>query len=254
MVQGAGAVADRFYCPGLWVGSRATLIGDEAKHLARVRRVGVGERVELFDGQGKVAEAEVTEVGRDRVELAILTEGPGGRDLDGSLILATAVPKGDRFDWLVEKATELGVTRLVPILTERSVVDPRAAKLERLRRLVIEACKQSGRSRLMELSEPRGWDEWLRFGNDSGEMRLVAHPGGVKLPELQGKSPVTIAIGPEGGFTHAEIAAAQQAGYQRIGLGPTILRVETAALVACALVSASLEAAVGGAQPTEISR
>jgi 16S rRNA (uracil1498-N3)-methyltransferase len=234
MTRGAGALADRFYCPGPWVGSRATLVGDEAKHLARVRRVGVGDRVELFDGCGRIAEAEVAEIGRDRVELAIVTEGPGGRNLDGTLILATAVPKGDRFDWLIEKATELGVTRLVPILTERSVVDPRAGKLDRLRRLIIEACKQSGRSRLMELSEPVGWDEWLRFGKVGMETLLVAHPGGGRFPEVKLGHGFTIAIGPEGGFTDAEIVAAEQAGYQRIGLGPTILRVETAALAACA--------------------
>jgi 16S rRNA (uracil1498-N3)-methyltransferase len=234
MTPGADALADRFYCPGPWVGSRATLVGDEAKHLARVRRVGVGDRVELFDGRGRIAEAEVAEIGRDRVELALLTEGPGGRDLDGSLILATAVPKGERFDWLIEKATELGVTRLVPILTERSVVDPRSSKLDRLRKLIIEACKQSGRSRLMELSEPVGWEEWLRFGKVGVETRLVAHPGGGRIPEVKAGYNVTIAIGPEGGFTDAEITGAEQAGYQRIGLGPTILRVETAALAACA--------------------
>jgi 16S rRNA (uracil1498-N3)-methyltransferase len=234
-------LADRFYCPGPWVDGRAMLIGDEAKHLSRVRRVGVGERVELFDGQGRIAEAEVAEIGRDRVDLAILTEGPGGRELNGRLILATAVPKGERFDWLVEKATELGVTQLVPILTERSVVDPRAGKLERLRRLIVEACKQSGRSRLMELEEPLGWDEWLRLGNVGVETRLVAHPGGGRIPEVKEGFNVTIAIGPEGGFTDAEIAAAEQAGYQGIGLGPTILRVETAALAACAGLLANLD-------------
>jgi 16S rRNA (uracil1498-N3)-methyltransferase len=234
-------LADRSYCPGPWVDGRAMLIGDEAKHLSRVRRVGVGERVELFDGRGRIAEAEVAEIGRDRVELAILTEGPGGRELDGRLILATAVPKGERFDWLVEKATELGVTRLVPILTERSVVDPRAGKLERLRRLIVEACKQSGRSSLMELDDPVDWDEWLRFGNVGVETRLVAHPGGGRIPEVEGGLNVTIAIGPEGGFTDTEIAGAEQAGYQRIGLGPTILRVETAALAACAGLLANLD-------------
>jgi 16S rRNA (uracil1498-N3)-methyltransferase len=230
-------VGDLFYAPGPWMGGRVTLEGDEARHLARVRRVGVGETVELFDGLGNVASGAVIEIGRDRVEIAIADIRPGGRDLRGSLTLATAVPKGERFDWLVEKATELGVTRLVPLRTERSVVDPRAAKLERLRRVVVEACKQSGRSRLMEIGEAASWDEWLRTGSGA-ETRLIAHPGGTGLGAIRLEAGVVLAIGPEGGFTDGEVGAAKSAGYSAIGLGQTILRIETAALAACAVVVA----------------
>src|SRR4051812_23439804 len=142
-------MADRFYCPDPPVEGFLTLSGDEARHLIRVRRLGPGDVVEVFDGRGTALRAEVAGVGRDRVELAVRGGPLPDRVAPCLLTLATAVPKADRFDWLVEKATELGVARLVPLRTERSVVDPRATKLDRLRRAIIEAAKQCGRNRLM---------------------------------------------------------------------------------------------------------
>src|SRR5262249_14951791 len=122
-------MADRFYCPDPAVEGRFVLQGDEARHLGRVRRVGLGEVVELFDGRGFATRAKVAGLARDRVELIGQGEPLPDREARCRLTLASAVPKGERFDWLVEKATELGVARLVPLLTERSVVDPGAAKL-----------------------------------------------------------------------------------------------------------------------------
>jgi len=238
-------VSDRFYCPGPWSDGRAVLVGDEARHLARVRRVGVGARVALFDGRGRSATAEVVEVGRDRVGLTILSEGPAGRALAGPLVLATAVPKGERFDWLVEKATELGVSRLVPILAERSSVDPRGTKLDRLRRLVVEASKQSGRCRLMDIDEPTPLADWLGSGGEGLGSRYIAHPGASSIgayprPDLAGG--IVVAVGPEGGFTDDEVDRATRSGYRTIGLGPTTLRVETAAVATCAAVLAGADA------------
>ena len=159
-------MADRFYCPGPWPDGRAVLEGDEARHLARVRRVGVGESVAFFDGRGaRGHRPRSSRSGATGSTWPSSRTGCRGGTLRGGLILATAVPKGDRFDWLVEKATELGVTRLVPIRAERSSVDPRPAKLDRLRRLVVEACKQSGRSRLMEIAETVAWADWLGVGH-----------------------------------------------------------------------------------------
>ena len=114
---------DRFYCPKPPIDGLAVLEGDEARHLIRVRRVDVGEMVELFDGRGSAYRAKVSSLGRDRVELTITGLSGEGGVARLSLTLATAVPKGERFDWLVEKATELGVSRLIPLVTERSVVD-----------------------------------------------------------------------------------------------------------------------------------
>ena len=228
-------MADRFFCPDLPTVGSLTLEGDEAHHLARVRRIGPGTAVELFDGRGLAVRAEIRVLGRGRVELEVLPGSIPDRAPACALTLATAVPKGDRFDWLVEKATELGVARLVPIVTERSVVDPRAAKLDRLRRAIVEASKQSGRARLMELGPPTPWRDLVR--DDPTPVRLLAHPGGMSRRDTPADVPRAIlAIGPEGGFTDEEVATALEAGWRSIDLGPTVLRVETAALVGSALV------------------
>jgi 16S rRNA (uracil1498-N3)-methyltransferase len=227
-------LAERFYCPTLAPGGPAVLREDEARHLARVRRVEVGDVVELFDGRGLGCRAEVAKLHKDWVELHAGDPIPD-RQAPFRLTLATAVPKGERFDWLVEKATELGVARLVPILAGRSAVDPRGSKLERLRRVVVEACKQCGRNRLMELSEPIEWGAYLAA--EVASTRFVADPGApVRLGPIADPRdrPAALAIGPEGGFTTVEIEQAEQAGWRRRGLGPTILRIETAALAGSA--------------------
>src|SRR4051794_10846941 len=175
-LPGRTTLADRFYCPTPPVDGRSTLEGDEARHLIRVRRVEQGETVEVFDGRGSAYRAEVSVLGRDRVDLTILGSAPPGRRSGCRLTLATCVPKGDRFDWLVEKATELGVARLIPLVTDRSVVDPRSSKLDRLRRVVIEAAKQSNRDLLMDLDSPTPWSR-LVHSIEMG-VKLMAHPGG----------------------------------------------------------------------------
>ena len=232
-------MADRFFCPDSPVDGKVTLEGDEARHLARVRRVDVGECVELFDGAGSTHQAEVVALGRDRVDLVIRESSFRARPETGSLTLATAVPKGDRFDWLVEKATELGVARLVPIVTERSVVDPRSAKIDRLRRTIIEASKQSKRDWLMEIQSPVAVTRVFEGSVDP--VRLIAHPGAPGILatglDLAGKSAI-LAIGPEGGFTDSEVEWACSKGWLKVGLGRTVLRVETAGLAGCSTLLA----------------
>ena len=232
-------MADRFYCPGPWIDGQARLGTDEARHLSRVRRVEVGDRVALFDGLGRSAVAQVREIGREGVKLIIVEETVADRTPTGAIVLASAVPKGDRFDWLVEKATELGVTRLVPLVTERSVVDPRSAKLDRLRRLVIEASKQSGRNRLMDVDPPTPLAAWLGKAVEGVAAHYLADPSGGRLvddPRPRLVRGIAVMVGPEGGFSEAEVESAKLAGYRPITLGPTILRVETAALAACVAV------------------
>ena len=228
---------DRCYLPGFEVGRPCHLDGDEARHLARVRRVEVGAEVEVFDGRGRAAVARVVALGRDRVDLAPLRELAREREPRVRLTLATAIPKGDRFDWLVEKATELGVARVIPLITERSTVDPRSAKLDRLRRSVIEACKQSRRDDLMPIDDPVRWDRWLTGLGSATLHRLVAHPGGIDLsaapPVVEGGQ-VVVAIGPEGGFSDREVEQAGAAGCTLIGLTPSTLRIETAGLAVAA--------------------
>jgi 16S rRNA (uracil1498-N3)-methyltransferase len=181
------------------------------------------------------------------------------RELPFVLVVGVALPKGDRQKWLVEKLTELGASTLVPLITERGVAQPATSAIDRLQRTVIESSKQCGRNRLMTIAEPQRWSEWTRddcgFGiadcglpdqsairNSKSEIdvrRLVAHPGGSPLREidLRQPRPTQLAIGPEGGLTDTEVAAALAAGWQQVDLGLRILRVETAAIALAAAIS-----------------
>lgn len=241
----------RFFLPGLPAQGSVQLDGPEAHHLAHVLRLTAGQEVELFNGQGRSAAALISQVQKKAVQLELqsvrecIRSGP-------QLTLAVAVPKGDRFDWLVEKSVELGVARLVPLITSRSIVDPRDSKLDRLRQTVVAACKQSRQDFLMELAAPISWREYVAQIS-AGEKHWIAHPGGTPIGGLLSKlesKPITIAIGPEGGFSDEEVAAVVAAGASHVALGELILRVETAALVAATLIR--LGTVVD--QPSEASR
>jgi 16S rRNA (uracil1498-N3)-methyltransferase len=225
----------RFYSPPPLVAGRLVLAGPEAHHLTTVLRAAAGDTVELFDGQGRVASATVTAVRKRDVELLVdfVREEPRAVH---ALTIATAVPKGERFDWLVEKATELGVTRLVPLTTQRSSVDPRDSKLDRLRQLVVSAGKQSGRNWLLELAPVTPWEEFLR-GTATGQRVLIAAPGGRPWGEVMAETraaDTVVAIGPEGGWTDSELELARSVGAEIVSLGPHILRIETAVLAVAA--------------------
>ncbi len=233
-----------FYCPDPPRDGRFRLPSDEARHLTRVCRSTPGDRVQIFDGKGFATIALITEVGKDQAVL--VAEGPPLQELAPPcpLTLATAIPKGDRFDWLVEKATELGVSRLIPLITEHSIVNPRESKLDRLRRTIIEASKQSRRSRLMALDSPMSWIDLARSVEFSSAVRLLAQPGGLvpaHWPALGGQQAVILAIGPEGGFSPGEVEMAIDADWHSVRLSTTILRVETAGLAGAVAIMALCE-------------
>ncbi len=228
----------RFYCPDSPRQGRQRLAADEAHHLSRVCRLGIGDIVEVFDGRGFATRSEIATIGHGFVELTILAVLPEGVPCL-QLTLATAVPKGERFDWLVEKATELGVERLIPITTERSVVEPGEPKLDRLRRSIIEASKQSRRDRLMILDPPMEWAGVVQSAPPP--LRFLADPEGCPFaawPAIERGRSATLAVGPEGGFTSAERELAIQAGWVAICLGVNTLRIETAGLAGCAALLA----------------
>jgi 16S rRNA (uracil1498-N3)-methyltransferase len=247
-------VAERFFSPEAARSDRIRLQGDEARHLSRVRRLGPGDVVEVFDGQGFAVRARIAVVSANGVELEPLGAPLPDRAPFCRLTLATAVPKGERFDWLIEKATELGVGRLVPIVTERSVVEPREAKLGRLKRVIVEASKQCGRNRLMELDPPVRWAEWAPTA--AAGLRLLAHPEGIpaaRWPRPAPSDEVTLAIGPEGGFSEGEVESGRATGWQVVGLGPTVLRIETAALAGAAILLAHCEEPPQVQRPPDLS-
>lgn len=226
-------MSERFFSSKPITSDRVVLDGPEAHHLSHVMRAAPGERVTLFDGSGAEFVAEVIASKRSAVELHVLDRREVDRELPFPLEVGVALPKGDRQKWLVEKLTELGVTTLVPLVTERGVAQPTASAIERLQRTVIEASKQCGRNRLMQITEPRTWPDWIAAAPPADPCRrLVAHPGGRSLALINLATPqaTQLAIGPEGGLTDDEIASAVASDWQSIGLGPRTLRVETAAV------------------------
>lgn len=213
------------------------LDGSEAHHLLHVLRAKVGDRVGLFNGQGDEAIAELVNHCKRSAELRIIDCWTTPVK-PGELILATALPKGDRARWLVEKATELGVTRIIPLRTARSIVEPGEGKMDKLAQAAIAACKQSGRSRLPRLDPLTALSDVLREFSVAlpAQILLLADPRaernvGQLFESLGDGIQSTIAlIGPEGGFTVDEHSAAIAAGATLVRLGSHILRIETAAL------------------------
>src|SRR4051794_31403592 len=189
------SMSERFFSSNPITAERITLDGPEAHHLLHVMRATPGERVILFDGTGAEFIAIVEQLRRSEVELRIAERCTVDRELPFPLTVGVALPKGDRQKWLVEKLTELGVTTLVPLITERSVAQPSSGALDRLRRAVIEAAKQCGRNRLMALSTPQRWTQWLDEvehcppnrnpqSDIRNQGRFVAHLSGRPLNDL----------------------------------------------------------------------
>jgi 16S rRNA (uracil1498-N3)-methyltransferase len=223
-------MAERFYvncplAPGL-----VEVQGPEAHHLAAVCRVRPGDRVCLFNGDGREYPAEVTQVTRRSVLLRVTGVETPQRELGFPLEVAAPLPKGDRGQFLVEKLTELGATSFVPLRTRRSVVHPGETRIEKLHRYVIEASKQCGRNVLLRVEPLADWESYCRRGGLPA--RLLAHPGEMRLAGWGKRSMgMALAVGPEGGWAEEEIDWARAAGWHVVGLGPRILRVETAALM-----------------------
>lgn len=231
---------DRFFSPAFATGSTVELDESESHHLAHVLRHDAGDEVELFDGRGTAATARVERVRKRSVTVAITGDLRVDSPPTIELTLGVAAPKGDRLRWLVEKATELGVTSFVPIQCERSVVEPKEARLMKLEQTVLAACKQSGRNTAMSIAVPQTLADFLT--NAAPAPRLLATLGGEPIAHwghrnsASGTRKLFCAIGPEGGFTPHEESLATAAGAQEVSLGGAILRVETAAIAAAAIL------------------
>ncbi|RMF94238.1 MAG: 16S rRNA (uracil(1498)-N(3))-methyltransferase [Planctomycetota bacterium] len=242
-------MADRYFSPQRIADDASTveLTGGDAHHLSRVMRAQVGDSIVLFDGSGTEFDCRITAIAKRSVTLAVENRRHVDREASCRVVLASAIPKGDREHFLIEKAVELGAACFIPLLTTRSVVKP---KIERLERFVIEASKQCGRTRLMEIVPPMDWNTWLHSPLRPA-VCLIAHPRErLELPDDIWTTPeaaarsvcddspqaVGVCVGPEGGFTDAEVQAAIEAGCRPVDLGRRILRIETAALALLARV------------------
>ncbi|MCI0681511.1 MAG: 16S rRNA (uracil(1498)-N(3))-methyltransferase [Gemmataceae bacterium] len=232
-------MAARFYLNWQLQPGPVTVEGAEAHHLASVCRLRPGDVACLFNGDGCEYPARIVEVRRKAVLLEIQGVESPQRELPFVLEVAAPLPKGDRAQFLVEKLTELGATAFVPLDCERSVIHPREAKLEKLERYVIEASKQCGRNALMRVAAPAPWLDYAAQPG-SGDQRWLAHPSGAGLgPQVRPQAGIHVAVGPEGGFTDAEVNHGRDHGWELIGLGPRILRIETAALALAAWAALS---------------
>jgi 16S rRNA (uracil1498-N3)-methyltransferase len=237
-------MSQRYFVESPIATDRASLVSAEAHHLSHVMRAAVGDEVTLFDGVGAEFTARVAKIGRSSVDLEVLSRHEIDRELPFEIVMGVALPKGDRQRWLIEKCAELGVTRIVPLQTTRSVAQPVEQALERLRRTVIEASKQCGRNRLMTVAEPLRFDDYLS-GAPHDAMRLIAHPVPLEqasslhriFAEDASLAAYYLAVGPEGGFSDEETSAAASAGWQFVSLGSRILRIETAALALAAMIA-----------------
>ena len=235
------ATRHRLWLEALSPGS-LVLGGERAHYLRGVLRLGAGDELTIYAGDGQRARAVVKLVTPDTVELVVSdVERAPAAALD--LTVALPAPKGERADWAVEKLTELGVARIVWITTERTVVVPRGqSRAARWQRLAEAAAKQAGRAQTPRLDGPLPLDELLASPADR---RFLAHPGGAPLVhELAAAGDFASAIllvGPEGGFTAAEVLRARASGYIGVGLGLFTLRMETAVIAGASILSCAAQ-------------
>jgi len=220
-------------------GTRGLISGNAANHIARVLRLGVGDAVTLFDGRGGEYASRIEALKKDAVEVAVGEHTAIERESKLTLTLAQGISRGERMDLVMQKATELGVQRIVPLITKRSVVrlDPGQAqkKLQHWRGIVIASCEQCGRNRLPELAAPRDLHEFLGNDAETKATRVLLSPlGTLRIADLEPAQKLTVLIGPEGGLAPEEIEGALARGFIGVQLGPRILRTETAAIAALA--------------------
>jgi 16S rRNA (uracil1498-N3)-methyltransferase len=237
----------RFYVePPALEGDDVALAGGLAHRLSRVLRLRAGDEVVLFDGAGE-ALVRIERITPERVEAAVVERREGAREPHVAVHLYQCISKGERFEWLIEKATEVGVARFVPLVAARSVVKTSGDgnRLERWRRIAVEAAEQSGRGRVPAVEAPQRFTPALE---DARGVVLLPYEGagepapGVhavlneRIDELFALGEVSVFIGPEGGFEPAEVEQALAAGAAVVTMGERVLRSETAGLVAATLV------------------
>lgn len=228
-----------------------TLEGEEAHHALRVMRLRAGDECEVFDGAGQAARARIIATGGGSLTLGELRPLPAMPPVAG-ITLALAIPKGGNMDLIVQKAVELGVRRIVPLVSERTIVrlnaKEAAAKAAKWQRTALEACKQCGVNTLPVVEQPQSYASFLKR-EDIPALRLVC----AILPESRpmrevlesaraaGQDDAVLLIGPEGDFCPAEYTAAKESGFAPLSLGPIILRVETAVFMAVSSLRYALD-------------
>jgi len=213
---------------------------DAARHLVSVLRLKVGDAVCLFNGQGGEYSGEISAASPKAVTVRTRVHNPGDRESPLKTLLGIGISRGERFEWMLQKATELGVTEIFPLFTERTEVKLKGEREEkkhaRWQQVIISACEQCGRNRLPELHNPQALQEF--FSTQAASRFVLHHRSDITLQSLADQRPdsVAVLIGPEGGLSTDEIDQAQQAGFRALTIGPRVLRTETAPLAALAVL------------------
>lgn len=230
----------RFFCESL-SGDRARLDPVQSRHLRKVLRLTLGDRVEVFDGKGLLADARVERVEPDAVELSILEKSYVPPKASGRVILAVSMAKSDRFAWLVEKCTELGVDHIAAVQYDRTVKMGKPSSRRRYEKIALAAVKQSGRLHLPTVTGPETFHNTIDtlLGCYPDAVRLYGDPEGQRLPgfdQLMAQPDRVVFIGPEGGFSATEIQIFADLNVQGVCVNPNILRIETAAVAFSAVL------------------
>lgn len=230
--------------PPLATGSVVELPAQAGEHLVRVLRLGPGAELRLFDGHGNEHAARLVSCARRAVSAEVLEAlADPGRESPLAITLAQGIARGEKMDWILQKATELGVAAIVPLATERSEVrldaERGARRFAHWQAVLAGACEQCGRNRLPRLHAPVPLGNWAAGLGEGSELRLILDPQGeLSLGALPPATQITLAIGPEGGLGGRDLAMLAAAGFRGLRLGPRILRTETAGLAALAALQA----------------
>ncbi len=229
---------DRFYIPHIPANHETWINGKEAHHILHVKRAKKGSKITLFDGKGFEYLATITEVSHDKLKVLIEQSKAVNREAHVDITIAFSIPKGKHVAFLIQKCAELGIKTLIPLHCERSVVDIRdksAVKAEKWNKIAIEASKQSKRNFITRIEDVILFDDLIKTFH-CYDLLLIACTGShtktlkTVLGEHQSAQRIVCLIGPEGGFTRTEIETAEKAGYMPVSIGPSILRIETAAI------------------------
>jgi 16S rRNA (uracil1498-N3)-methyltransferase len=211
---------------------------EPSRHLARVLRLGVGDALTLFDGHGGEFEGHITAIGKKSVQVLTGAHRQTERESHLEIHLGIAVSRGERMDWIVQKATELGVTSLSPLRSEHSGVrlegDRASKKILHWQQIALSACEQCGRNRPPVIHPLQALNLWL--ASTVAERKYVLHHRADNIETGHAPTSIALLVGPEGGLSESEITAAGQAGYTALRLGPRVLRTETAPVAAIALL------------------
>ena len=223
----------------LAVGSQCQLDDNAANHVGRVLRMQAGQALQLFNGDGQDYRATITEAGKKHVQVEVQEAAENETESPLRVVLAQTLSKGDRMDYAVQKAVEMGVSEIVPLTTERCDVklkgDREDKRLRHWQQVAISAAEQCGRARVPEIQPVMTVQQWLEHAQ-ACDLRLVLHHRTEQsLNTLEKPSSIALMIGPEGGLTAEEIALAESRGFLPVALGPRVLRTETAPVAAIAL-------------------